>query len=81
MAAIDSEAPTVSMEVELITSLDGEDLHDLCESTDMAILDGGGFGWVTPPSRETLEAYWKGVMAVPVGKVIAVGFGQIRAVP
>ena len=65
MAALDSEAPTVSMEVELITSLDGEDLHDLCESTDMAILDGGGFGWVTPPSRETLEAYWKGVMAVP----------------
>ena len=31
----------------------------------MAILDGGGFGWVVPPPRETLQAFWRGVLVVP----------------
>ena len=32
-----------------------EDLHALCEATDAAIIDGGGFGWVNPPGRRALE--------------------------
>ncbi len=56
-------APVLS--VELVSSLNASDLHDLCEATDMAVIDGGGFGWVAPPPRETLEAYWRGVLVVP----------------
>ncbi len=51
--------------VERATELSDADLHDLCEGTDMAILDGGGFGWLSPPPRERLESYWRGVLLVP----------------
>ena len=27
--------------------------------------DGGGFGWVKLPSREILERFWNGVLAMP----------------
>ncbi len=43
----------------------GPDLYDLCDSTEGAIIDGGGFGWVRPPPRKTLEQYYRGVLAVP----------------
>lgn len=51
--------------VEVVTELSGADLNDLCDSTDAAIEDGGGFGWVQLPARDILERYWKGVMVVP----------------
>jgi ribosomal protein S18 acetylase RimI-like enzyme len=41
------------------------DLNDLCDATDAAIESGGGFGWVKLPARDTLEAYWKGVITAP----------------
>ena len=41
------------------------DLNDLCDATYAAIADGGGFGWVTPPSRQILERYWNGVITMP----------------
>lgn len=41
------------------------DLHDLCDAADEAIRAGGGFGWVTPPGREIMERYWRGVLIVP----------------
>jgi ribosomal protein S18 acetylase RimI-like enzyme len=41
------------------------DLNALCEATDAAIIDGGGFGWVTPPGRRALETYFRGVLLVP----------------
>ncbi len=41
------------------------DLNDLCDATDAAIKAGGGFGWVTLPSREILERFWQGVIAMP----------------
>lgn len=41
------------------------DLNDLCEATEAAIREGGGFGWLAVPAREILERYWKGVLAVP----------------
>ncbi len=57
-------APTVSVE-----RIDGKvragDLHDLCDATEAAILDGGGFGWVVPPPREIIERFWRGVLVVP----------------
>jgi ribosomal protein S18 acetylase RimI-like enzyme len=42
-----------------------QDLNTLCEATDAAIIDGGGFGWVTPPGRRALETYFRGVLLVP----------------
>ena len=41
------------------------DLNDLCDATDLAIKDGGGFGWLELPSREILERFWSGVIAMP----------------
>lgn len=41
------------------------DLNDLCDATDAAIENGGGFGWVELPSREILEKYWRGVITAP----------------
>jgi ribosomal protein S18 acetylase RimI-like enzyme len=59
-----SNHPTKIM-VELISSLRSSDLNDLCDAAEMAIIDGGGFGWLAPPPRDILEAYWNGVLLIP----------------
>jgi ribosomal protein S18 acetylase RimI-like enzyme len=41
------------------------DLNDLCDATDAAIDDGGGFGWIQLPARETLERFWNGAIVMP----------------
>ena len=51
--------------VDLVQSLSTADLHDICDAAEAAILDGGGFGWLTPPEQEVLEAYWRGVILIP----------------
>ena len=51
--------------IERLKEFSDDDLHTLCEATDAAILDGGGFGWVTPPGRRALETYFRGVLLVP----------------
>ncbi len=51
--------------VEQIEDFQGTDLTDLCEATEAAIHDGGGFGWLKPPPRHVMETYWKGVLLVP----------------
>ncbi len=52
--------------VEFVTeALSSADLNDLCDATDAAIEDGGGFGWVDLPARDSLERYWQGVIAAP----------------
>ncbi len=51
--------------VERIERLGEYDLEELCEATEEAILDGNGFGWLRPPTRQKLETYWKGVTLVP----------------
>lgn len=43
----------------------GGDLDDLCAATEAAIEDGIGFNWLSPPPREMLEKYWKGVLVIP----------------
>ena len=45
--------------------LTDDELQDLCEAADAAIIDGGGFGWVQPPGRQALERYFRGVLLVP----------------
>lgn len=51
--------------VERLEELSTADLNDLCDTAEAAIIDGGGFGWLSPPPRHTLEAYWKGVLLIP----------------
>jgi ribosomal protein S18 acetylase RimI-like enzyme len=51
--------------VEHLTAFTDQDLAALCEATDAAIIDGGGFGWVNPPGRRAMETYFRGVMLVP----------------
>jgi ribosomal protein S18 acetylase RimI-like enzyme len=51
--------------VERATELAGPVLHELSDAADAAILHGGGFGWLSPPPRHVMEAYWKGVLLVP----------------
>ncbi len=70
--------------IELVTDLASGDLSDLCDATDQAILDGNGFGWLTPPERPKQEAFWKGVMMMPVRELYCarlegaiVGTGQL----
>ena len=59
-----TSAPSKAL-VERLTRFAGPELHDLCDATEAAILDGGGFGWLSPPERHTMETYWKGVLVVP----------------
>lgn len=51
--------------VEHVQELDDADLAALCEATDAAIIDGGGFGWINPPGRRALESYYRGILLVP----------------
>ena len=60
------------------------DLSDLCQAADDAIKAGGSFGWLTPPRRDVMETYWKGVLMVPertliVGRLdnVIVGSAQL----
>ena len=43
----------------------GNDLADICDAATAAIEQGGGFGWLRPPPRNVLEAFWRGVLLVP----------------
>ncbi|HET6306163.1 MAG TPA: GNAT family N-acetyltransferase [Rhodopila sp.] len=51
--------------VERLQEFNEHDLATLCEATDAAIIDGGGFGWMSPPGRRALETYFRGVLLVP----------------
>lgn len=42
-----------------------QDIVELCDATNDAIIEGGGFGWVEPQGREALERHFRGVLLVP----------------
>jgi ribosomal protein S18 acetylase RimI-like enzyme len=69
------QRPGIRTSIDRVERLDSADMHDLCDATDMAILDGGGFGWLDIPPRETLEAFWRGVLAVPERELFVVRLG------
>jgi len=51
--------------VEWSTELRANELEEICQATEEAILDGNGFGWLRPPERTALENHWRGVLMVP----------------
>jgi ribosomal protein S18 acetylase RimI-like enzyme len=53
------------MSVEIASELDDNDIADLCEATNAAIIEGGGFGWVQSQDRAVLARHFRGVMLVP----------------
>jgi ribosomal protein S18 acetylase RimI-like enzyme len=74
--------------VERLTHYAGTDLDDLCEATESAIAEGGGFGWLKAPPRQVLESYYKGLLLVPerrlvVGRLdgVIAGSAQLARMP
>ncbi|MBB6252642.1 GNAT family N-acetyltransferase [Nitrospirillum iridis] len=85
MTGAHQPASTGQITVEVVERIRPGDMGDLCDAADLAIRDGGGFGWVTPPAREAMERYWKGVMVVPertlvVGRLDGVVAGSAQLV-
>ena len=66
----DGRPSDATISVERVIRYSGTDLDDLCEATESAITEGGGFGWLTPPPRQVLENYWKGVLLVPERRLV-----------
>lgn len=64
--------PRPSSFVERVEELTDNDLAALCEATDAAIIEGGGFGWVNPPGRRALESFYRGVLLVPERELFVV---------
>jgi hypothetical protein len=56
---------THDLAVELANQISDTDLADLCEATDAAIIEGGGFGWLEPQGREALARHFRGTLLVP----------------
>ncbi len=61
--------PSVTMNpnvfAEYVTELSPGDLSDIVDACIQAIVEGGGFGWLTPPGRPEMEKYWRGVLLMP----------------
>lgn len=64
-ATAEAKTPPHKLSVEKKITLTENELGELCAATEDAIRDGIGFNWMTPPMRETLESYWRGVLMVP----------------
>ena len=56
---------THHLAVERVEALEPQDLAALCEATNAAIAEGGGFGWVEAQSRAALERHFRGALLVP----------------
>ncbi|MEQ9255989.1 MAG: hypothetical protein RLP96_04695, partial [Alphaproteobacteria bacterium] len=61
----DSPAASPALWAGPVDRLGPADLADLSDATEGAILAGGGFGWLSPPPRNRLETYYRGVLAMP----------------
>ena len=64
--------------------LKGE-LDELTSATMNAIEEGIGFGWIEPPPKNKVKAYWQGVLLVPnrslfLGKYKEIVSGSIQVV-
>jgi ribosomal protein S18 acetylase RimI-like enzyme len=76
------------LEVEIVEKLSDAELSDLCEATDAAIIEAGGFGWVEPQGRDALARHFRGVLLVPERELlvarldgVTVGSAQLHRPP
>ena len=53
------------MSVERCERISEFDLLALCEATNAAIIEGGGFGWLEPQAQDILMRHFRGVLLVP----------------
>ena len=79
----DPKPSTHKLAVEKKTKLTDTEIEELTVAMEDAIRDGIGFNWLTPPMRETLESYCRGVLMVPsrslfVGKLDGVIASSIQ---
>jgi ribosomal protein S18 acetylase RimI-like enzyme len=70
MATMSTTGPAGRVSVQRLTQYSGTDLDDLCDATERAIVEGGGFGWLKPPARHVLESYWKGLLLIPERRLV-----------
>ena len=56
---------TAALAVERLDEITEDDLAALCEAADAAVIDGGGFGWITSPGRQGMQRHYRGVLLVP----------------
>ena len=74
-----------TIEISNVSEVAGSDLNDLCDAAESAIEEGGGFGWLKPPPRQTLENFWRGAFLVPeravfIGRLDGVIVGSAQLV-
>ena len=69
---VNKKSKKPSIEVSKVSEIGGSDLNDLCDAAESAIEEGGGFGWLKPPPRQTLENFWRGALMVPE-RVVFIG--------
>lgn len=60
-----AQAAAHQLDVERVEELNDAEMGELCEATDAAIIEGGGFGWLGPQGRAPLERHFRGVLLVP----------------
>lgn len=53
------------LEVEIAQAIEAHDMEDLCEATNAAIIEGGGFGWIQSQDRAMLARHFRGALLVP----------------
>lgn len=78
---IQTEAKTSpsKLSVERKNALTNSELNELAVATEDAIKDGIGFNWLTPPLRETIESYWRGVLMVPTRSLFVARLDNVIA--
>ena len=79
MAALEEKKPAHKLLIEKKIALTDAELNELCGATEDAIRDGIGFNWLTPPMRETLESYYRGVLIVPSRRLFVAKLDNVIA--
>ena len=64
--------------VETPARLNSNDLDELCDAADEAILSGW-FWLASPPPRSVMEDYWRGVQMIPERHLVVVRLDKVIA--
>ena len=54
----------MNIDVDSLSVISTKDMADLCSVTEQAIRAGGGFGWLTLPTTDSLKNYWNGLVLI-----------------